>query len=719
MPMLKMISFLKKRRVSITLMLVVIVSTVLLVHFGSEPRRYDLRINDVSPMDIEAPRSIIDINASRQRALEAKAQAPDVYSRSEDLSQRSLQKVYDFLYLLNSERQNLYNRGEDGVAIRPGQGLYYVSSHELQRQYKDDYGYDFSLQDVEKLLDIPQGRYKSFENRMRTVAEAVMAGSVDNAGLRSAINKNSSQLEGGNIIYPEDNVLLRSCLEKLLKGNVVYNEEATLNSKQEAYDRVMQNPIMINRGSRIVSTGEVISEEVFEILKSLSLVETESLDWGILGGQILMVTLVLAIMALYLYNHDPGLLAINRRSAALFTAFLLPIAIAAYLGQEYQLAPPVYFTAVVVSAYFGYQTAIVVTLAQILVVLPLVNFNPAFTLVAICGSLMAAHYTKDLKSQATLAKLLLLIGVLNLLTSTAYTLMQGGNVIGATMYITTSVISALLSVVAAIGLMPLFEMLFNIVSPASLIELSQPKHPLLKRLFLEAPGTSQHSMMVANLADAGAEAIGADSLLCRVGAYYHDIGKLRNPLYFTENQGDYNPHQELSPEESRDIIVRHCQDGVELGKKYNLPQTILDFMLEHHGTTILAYFYAEASKVAEENGEEAPNPDDYRYRGPIPSSPESAVVMFADSTEAAVKSLKATSMDEVEEKIRQVFQIKLDQNQLVNSGLGFADIEKIIQAFIQVYSGHFHERIKYPDAPKIENYDYQSTASDKSGSLAQ
>ncbi|MBQ4271672.1 MAG: HDIG domain-containing protein, partial [Clostridiales bacterium] len=260
-------------------------------------------------------------------------------------------------------------------------------------------------------------------------------------------------------------------------------------------------------------------------------------------------------------------------------------------------------------------------------------------------------------------------------------------------------ISAAFSTVIAIGLMPIYELFSNAVSPVRLIELSQPGHPLLKRLFIEASGTYQHSMLVANLADSAAEAIGADALLCRVAAYYHDIGKLENPKYFTENQAEgINPHDDLTTEESVAIITAHPENGVKLAKKHKLPEPIIKIIDEHHGTMYPGYFYSKAVSEAQANNLPMPDVEKFRYRGHIPSSKESAIVMIADTCEAAIKSTKKEELDEIEALVRTLIKDKIDHDQLIASGLSFEDIEKLIRAFRQVYAGVFHERIKYPNA---------------------
>ena len=265
-------------------------------------------------------------------------------------------------------------------------------------------------------------------------------------------------------------------------------------------------------------------------------------------------------------------------------------------------------------------------------------------------------------------------------------------------HLLAALVGCIASLVAAVGLSPIYELFSNAASPVKLIALSQPGQHLLKRLFMEASGTYSHSMMVANLADSAAEAIGADSLLCKVAAYYHDIGKLENPEYFTENQhGGVNPHDNLTIMESVAIITKHPEDGVKLAKKERLPNAIIKIIDEHHGTTYPSYFYRKAVEDAKNKGLEAPDVANFRYRGHIPSSRESAIVMLADTCEAAVRSMKTSDVAGAEQLIRVLIKDKIDQDQLINSGLSFDDVEKIIIAFKQVYAGVFHERIKYPE----------------------
>ena len=231
------------------------------------------------------------------------------------------------------------------------------------------------------------------------------------------------------------------------------------------------------------------------------------------------------------------------------------------------------------------------------------------------------------------------------------------------------------------------------MTPAKLIELSNPNQPLLRRLMIETPGTYHHSMIVANLAEAAAEAIGADALLVRVGAYYHDIGKLVRPLYFKENQIGENPHDKTDPRVSTAILTEHTRDGVELAKKHHLPEPIIDMIQQHHGDTAAMYFYA---KTVKQLGEENVDINDFRYDGPKPQTSEAAILMLSDTVEAAVRSIPEPTQAKISAMIRKLVRGKMEDGQLDECTLTFRDIGKICTAYETVLKGVFHERIEYP-----------------------
>jgi putative nucleotidyltransferase with HDIG domain len=252
--------------------------------------------------------------------------------------------------------------------------------------------------------------------------------------------------------------------------------------------------------------------------------------------------------------------------------------------------------------------------------------------------------------------------------------------------------SGLLSGVLAIGTLPIWEAVFRVSTPSKLLELSNPNHPLLKRLSIEAPGTYHHSILTANLAEAGADAVGASALLCRVGAYYHDVGKLKNPRYFKENQRDgENPHDLLDPRESAKIITSHISYGLELAQKFKLPRDVQRIIAQHHGDGVVPYFLHKAAEAGLEASEA-----DFHYRGVRPSTKEAAIVMLADCVEAAVHSMDDPSRDQVKEMIDKLILARFTDGQMDDSPLNRRDMSILAKAFLSVYEGVLHERVKYP-----------------------
>jgi putative nucleotidyltransferase with HDIG domain len=243
------------------------------------------------------------------------------------------------------------------------------------------------------------------------------------------------------------------------------------------------------------------------------------------------------------------------------------------------------------------------------------------------------------------------------------------------------------------GLLPFFEATFGILSTMKLIELSNPTHPLLRKILTEAPGTYHHSLMVANLSESACEAIGANGLIARVGAYYHDIGKTKRPNFFIENQMNHdNPHDRLAPEKSKEVIISHVLDGVDILTRYRIPKEIIEIAEQHHGTTVLKYFYHRAMQEGKEMKEE-----EFRYPGPKAQTKESAIVGIADSVEAAVRSLKSPTPEQIENLVKKIIDDRLQDGQLNECDLTLKEVDIIFQTLCESVKGIFHSRIEYPN----------------------
>ncbi|MCX7771588.1 MAG: HDIG domain-containing protein, partial [Clostridia bacterium] len=345
----------------------------------------------------------------------------------------------------------------------------------------------------------------------------------------------------------------------------------------------------------------------------------------------------------------------------------------------------------------------------------MVGGNLQFILMSVIGGSFAAYLTVNATQRRKISLSGVILGCMNalviVLTGILYkkspeSLLNDGGL---------AFLNGLFSIILAIGLLPFLESTFNVVTPLKLLELADPNHPLLKRLLMEAPGTYHHSLMVGNLAEVATREIGGNALLARVGAYFHDIGKLKRPNFFKENQMAENPHDKLTPNLSTLVITSHTKDGEELALKYRLPKMIRDIIVRHHGNTLVAYFYHKASQT--ERNEELKE-ENFRYEGPLPDTREAAVVMLADSVEAAVRAMPERTKGKVEGLVRKIIKDKLDDGQLDRCDLTLKDLSTIADSFLQVLSGIFHERPEYPDLEKkntlmeLDNSIYNNTGKD-------
>lgn len=324
------------------------------------------------------------------------------------------------------------------------------------------------------------------------------------------------------------------------------------------------------------------------------------------------------------------------------------------------------------------------------------NFNYVFLIMSLLELIISVYALKKIKTRTDIINIALYIGILKASTMISFNLILNLDLFKMFFNLIEVFSSGILSGMITIAFLPYLENTFNILTEIKLLELADFSNPLLRKLLLNAPGTFHHSILVATLAERAAEVIGANSTFARVASYYHDVGKLKRPNFYVENQKNgINPHEKLTPSLSSLIITSHTKDGDKLGREYKIPEEIRNVMLEHQGTTLLAYFYNKAKKENEDINE-----SDFRYSGPKPRSKESAIIMLADSIEAAVRSLDEKNKLTIRKMIRKIVNNKIDTEQLAEAELTFKDIEKIIAAFTEVVEGIYHSRIKYPEEKK-------------------
>jgi cyclic-di-AMP phosphodiesterase PgpH len=360
-------------------------------------------------------------------------------------------------------------------------------------------------------------------------------------------------------------------------------------------------------------------------------------------------------------------------------------------------ALPVTVGGILVAIFFDFQVGILFSLMTSLLIGILLRDNPAMAVLALVGNLVAAFRVQQYRQRSSILLTGLFIGLANILTLAAFGLMSANLFTWPRVYeALCGLLGGLLAAVVVSAVLPLLESIFKRTTDIKLLELASLNHPLLRQLIMHAPGTYHHSMLVGTLAEAAAEAVGANALLARVGSYYHDIGKVLTPEYFVENQaGRGNKHDRLSPSMSALIIMAHVKDGIKLAKEYKLPQRIIDMIPQHHGTNLITYFYNKAKELEDPTVQQV-HEGDYRYPGPKPQTREAAIVMLADKVEAASRVLAEPTPQRISGLVQRIVSNIFMDGQLDECDLTLRDLQKINHAFARTLIAIYHHRVEYP-----------------------
>lgn len=543
---------------------------------------------------------------------------------------------------------------------------------------------------------------------------------LDRAAAKARIDAELAEIPG---VDDDERRRLVAVVSELLSPNLIYDHETTESRRQSQLDEIKPYKVRIYRGERIVSKNERVTPAHAERLAALAQLRAERRDsdsvTGYLlpiGGRALFAIFCVTGMALHFYYFRPRYL---KRTAVVLLISLLWIfvlgasSVAMLLGWPFLYLIPIPLVAILIAVLVDLGTSLVSTVFLSILVGVVTGFNFPVFVVGLAVGMVSAYSVRTVRRRydfyrpALYGSLAYLLAIV-VIESLRYTETEG--IILATGY---GMINAITSAVLCVGFLPVFESLFGFTTDLTLLELSNFNHPLLKRLSLEAPGTYHHSIVIGNLAEAAAEAIGANALLARVGAYYHDIGKMEKPEYFVENmRHTKNKHDKLSPSMSALILERHVKGGKELALEHNLPDAVIDFIEQHHGTTVMSFFYNKAQRQSpdDEIAEE-----EYRYPGPKPQTREAAILMLADSVEAVTRTLDDPKPGRVQAVIEKVVTDKFLAGQLEECNLTLRDLHKIQEAFLTILIGVFHQRIDYPSAADAMEVDDDATDRTTSG----
>lgn len=498
-----------------------------------------------------------------------------------------------------------------------------------------------------------------------------------------------------------DKYFLMDLIINRLQNNLIYDDGLTSRLEKEAIESLSITRGMVQKDELIVSKGSVVNDEVFQKLESYKKAfEDNSKVNGdrrlVMLGQTLLVTIAITLLMVFLYLFRKDIYSDNRLVCLILlviTAMLGTLSLAIKLQMPNLYYIPYCIVPIIIRILFDTRLALNIHLLVVLIAGFFVPNSFEFAYFEITAGMVSIYSIKNLIRREQFLISALIITLSYFVSFLGISFIREGTFVNINWVDFLPFVVSVLLTLLAYPLIYIFEKMFAITSDITLIELTNTNSPLLRELAFTAPGTFQHSLQVANLAENAIYSIGGNALLVRAGALYHDIGKLENPLFFIENQSSgFNPHDKLPYEESAQIIIRHVSKGVEMAEKANLPEVVIDFIRTHHGDTRVDYFYQSYLKNFPEK---LINENTFRYPGPIPFTKEGGVLMLADSVEAASRSLKEPDEKSISELVDRIVKYKLDQDQLKNSDITLKDIETIKTIFKRMLMSIYHVRINY------------------------
>ena len=505
-----------------------------------------------------------------------------------------------------------------------------------------------------------------------------------------------------------EGALLTTLAQSFLLPNVAYDADLTQRYKSDALNRINENKGAVLVGDVIVSRSELITKDVFDKISSYeahynSQVGSTARKWTVFAGYLILTSLIIGVFLLYLQFHATHVfqkyssLAFMLMWPVLFS-FLITVVEGVENLSAYMI--PFCVVPIVVKNFYSDRLALFTHIVIILIVSFLSREGYEFTFLQILAGIVTVLTVKETRYWNKFFTSIFFIFLTYVFGYLGLELIANGNFSDIQWNTIIFFVIAAVLTLLAYPMIPLIEGLFGFTSAIKLAELSDMNRPLLRDLSVKAPGTFQHSLQVANLSEAAADAIDANSLLVKTAALYHDIGKMASPEYFIENQRGNNPHDQLNDRESAQKIIEHVAEGERMAKKTKLPGVLIDFIKSHHGTTRTEFFYRN---YVQNHPDELVNPGDFQYPGPLPQSREEAVLMMADSIEAASKSLKSPTGQDIDTLVENIVKGKIEQGQLSESTISFRDVDTCKKTFKSLLRNIYHVRIEYPDDPTTKS----------------
>ncbi|MCU9613917.1 HD family phosphohydrolase [Caldibacillus lycopersici] len=671
----------------------------------------DVQKFGVSEHTIISPITMEDTELTEKKKQDAVNQVQPVYELNQEYAQNMVDLVSDIFTSaieiveeINQAKKdaslNLSNEDNEGTAyVEPS-----VSQkvNMLKEKLTDDVNSDLSNTTLAALVTSSKTELSMAKDAVVTAVNNAMTKRISASEVENAKKRVEDEIRYSSLSQDLKNAAIELGRYATIQ-NEYYDPEATEVARQQAIENI--EPVRILQGQIIVEEGQLVTQEIYRQLDLLGLLDTKERSLPYFG-LFLFVTVLVGFIYSFFYREiqKPEM----NKKLLLFSVVLI---ISIIFMKIISLLP---FTSINMS--YVYPAAMCVMLMKILLnermaIMSAIllsacstvifngsssgSFNYSVGLYILISGLSGIIFLTNQNHRSKIFQAGLFVSLINMVIIAALLFIPNSQFtyLQYIYYFVFGIGSGLASAVLTIGLLPFFEAGFGILSTMKLIELSNPNHPLLKKILTETPGTYHHSVMVANLAEAACEAIGADGLLARVCCYYHDIGKTRRPSFFVENQGNMeNPHDRLAPEISKEIIIAHTTDGANILQKHRMPKDIVDVARQHHGTSLLKFFYYKAKELGIEVKEE-----DYRYPGPKPQTKETAIINIADSVEAAVRSMANPNMEKIESLVKNIIKDRLHDDQFNECDITLKELKMVEKTLCETLHGIFHNRIEYPE----------------------
>ncbi|MED4453445.1 HD family phosphohydrolase [Metabacillus fastidiosus] len=669
-----------------------------------KPETLDVELFSLSDQTIYAPITVEDKIETERKQQEAYDSVEDQYVLRREITDKQVDlvsSIFDTIIEVNEE-SNSNEKGKNKTLP-----IEEAKLKSLQKKLTSSINERIPENVFETLLAAKNDELKMAKDAVVTAVNNIMSKEIPIVQLTEAKNQVHEELQ----YAPLRQDILKSATELgkfAITPNYVFDLEATEIKRQQAVDNVKE--VQIKQGQIIVEEDELINREIYRKLGLVGLLDNEKSYKPFIGAGLLILLIVAAIIY---YFEKLEKQALKKNNYLLLYCLIFSITILllkivslfqkidyTYIGYVVPIAMGPMLIKLLINERLAILTSMILAVTGSIIFNEGVTgtFNFQIGIYYLFGCLGGILFLGEQNLRSKILQAGLFVALINLIIINAVMLITNGtysNLETGSYFIMASV-SGLVSSVLTIGFMPFFETGFGILSAMKLIEYSSPNHPLLRKILTETPGTYHHSVMVANLSESACEAIGANGLLARVGAYYHDIGKTKRPRYFIENQMNIeNPHNKLSAQLSKNIIIAHVTDGVEILRKHKMPKEFIDIAEQHHGTTLLKYFYHKAKET-----NDAIYEDEFRYPGPKPQTKEIAIISIADSVEAAVRSMSNPTPEKIEKLVRSIIADRLQDNQLNECDITLKELDIIAKSFCETLKGIFHSRIEYPELNK-------------------